>query len=94
MNYNLICIFICTPICANLSILVKSGCYNYIHRLHDLNSVAIPRFGFPFSKFFFSKFSFQITKIRGSSELSDLQGNFGENPINFGVNVWPAGYTS
>jgi hypothetical protein len=27
MNYNLICIFICTPICANLSILVKSGCY-------------------------------------------------------------------
>jgi hypothetical protein len=27
MNYNLICIFICTPICTNLSILVKSGCY-------------------------------------------------------------------
>jgi hypothetical protein len=27
MNYNLICIFICTPICANLSILVKSGCH-------------------------------------------------------------------
>jgi hypothetical protein len=27
MNYNLICIFICTPICTNLFILVKSGCY-------------------------------------------------------------------
>jgi hypothetical protein len=27
MNYNLICIFICSPICANLFILVKSGCY-------------------------------------------------------------------
>jgi hypothetical protein len=27
MNYNLICIFLCTPSCANLSILVKSGCY-------------------------------------------------------------------
>jgi hypothetical protein len=27
MNYNLICIFICTPICANLSILVKSWCH-------------------------------------------------------------------
>jgi hypothetical protein len=27
MNYNLICIFICTPVCANLSILVKSGCH-------------------------------------------------------------------
>jgi hypothetical protein len=27
MNYNLICIFICTHIYTNLSILVKSGCY-------------------------------------------------------------------
>jgi hypothetical protein len=27
MNYNLICIFICTPICTNFFILVKSGCY-------------------------------------------------------------------
>jgi hypothetical protein len=42
MNYNLICIFICTPICANLSILVKSGCYRYSIHLgstkmyHDL----------------------------------------------------------
>jgi hypothetical protein len=31
MNYNLICIFICTPICVNLSILVKSGCYMVAH---------------------------------------------------------------
>jgi hypothetical protein len=28
MNYNLICIFICTTICTHLFILVKSGCYN------------------------------------------------------------------
>jgi hypothetical protein len=27
VNYNLICIFICTPICTNLFILVKSECY-------------------------------------------------------------------
>jgi hypothetical protein len=27
MNYNLICIFICTPICTKKIILVKSGCY-------------------------------------------------------------------
>jgi hypothetical protein len=37
------------------------------HRLHDLNSVLIPRLGFPISKF-----SFQISKIRGRSELSGL----------------------
>jgi hypothetical protein len=28
MYYNLICIFICTPICTKKFILVKSGCYN------------------------------------------------------------------
>jgi hypothetical protein len=33
MNYNLICIFICTPIYANLSILVKSGCHTFQDRL-------------------------------------------------------------
>jgi hypothetical protein len=27
MNYNLICIFICSPICTKKFILVKSGCY-------------------------------------------------------------------
>jgi hypothetical protein len=27
MNYNLICIFICTPICTKKIILAKSGCY-------------------------------------------------------------------
>jgi hypothetical protein len=48
--------------------------------LHDVNSVVIPRLGFPFSKIFFSKFSFQISKIRGRSELSDLHGNFGKIP--------------
>jgi hypothetical protein len=41
--------------------------------LHDLNSIVIPRLGFPFLKF-----SFQISKIRGRNELSDLQGNFGQ----------------
>jgi hypothetical protein len=30
--------------------------------LHNLNSVVIPRLGFPFSKIFFSKSSFQISK--------------------------------
>jgi hypothetical protein len=47
--------------------------YNdYIHRLRNLNSVVIPRLGFPFSKISFSKFYFQISKIRGRSELSGL----------------------
>jgi hypothetical protein len=55
--------------------LISSSYNDYIHRLHDLNSVVIPRLGFPFSKILFSKFSFQISKIRGRSELSDLQGN-------------------
>jgi hypothetical protein len=27
--YNLICIFICTPICTKKIILAKSGCYRY-----------------------------------------------------------------
>jgi hypothetical protein len=54
------------------------------------NSIVIPRLGFPFSKIFFSKFSFQIFKIRGRSELSDLQGNFGKNLRIFGDKVWPA----
>jgi hypothetical protein len=27
MNYNLICIFICTPICTKKFILATSGCY-------------------------------------------------------------------
>jgi hypothetical protein len=40
--------------------------------LRDLNSVVIPRLGFSFSKISFSKFPFQISKIRGRSELSDL----------------------
>jgi hypothetical protein len=30
MNYNLICIFICTPICTKNFILVKSGCYSFL----------------------------------------------------------------
>jgi hypothetical protein len=29
MNFNLICIFICTPICTKKFILVKSGCYTF-----------------------------------------------------------------
>jgi hypothetical protein len=62
--------------------------------LHDLSSVLIPRLGFPFSKIFFSKFSFQNFKIRGWSELSDLHGNSGKNPIIFGDKVWPADHTS
>jgi hypothetical protein len=62
--------------------------YNvYIHRLCDLNSVVIPRLGFPFSKIFFSKFSFQFSKIGDRNELSDLQGNFGKNPLTRGVCV-------
>jgi hypothetical protein len=40
--------------------------------LHDLNSIVIPRLGFPFSKISFSKVSFQISKIRGRIELSGL----------------------
>jgi hypothetical protein len=49
------------------------------------------RLGFPFSKIFFLKFSFQISKIRARSELSDLQGNFEKNPKNFGAKCgWPA----
>jgi hypothetical protein len=47
--------------------------------LHDLNSIVIPRLEFPFSKIIFSKFYFQISKIGGMSELSDLQGNLGKN---------------
>jgi hypothetical protein len=31
----------------------------------SLNSVVIPRLGFPFSKIFFSKFSFQISMALG-----------------------------
>jgi hypothetical protein len=57
--------------------------------LHDLNSIVIPRLGFPFSKIFFSNFSFQISKIRGKSEFSDLQGNFGKNPRISGDKVRP-----
>jgi hypothetical protein len=30
MNYNLICIFICTPICTKKFILVKSECYSNV----------------------------------------------------------------
>jgi hypothetical protein len=30
MNYNLICIFICTPICTKNFILIKSGCYRLL----------------------------------------------------------------
>jgi hypothetical protein len=37
MNYNLICIFICTPVCTNLFILVKSGCYK-AHPTHSLSA--------------------------------------------------------
>jgi hypothetical protein len=66
---------------------------DYIHRLRDLNSIVIPRLGFPFFKISFSKFSFQICKIRGRSELSGLYGNFVKNPRMFGGIVWPAGHT-
>jgi hypothetical protein len=64
---------------------------DYFHRLRDLNSVVIPILGFPFSNIFFSKFSFQISKIRGRSELSDLHGNFGKIPEFLGTKcVQPA----
>jgi hypothetical protein len=33
MNYNLICIFMRTPICTKFFILVKSGCYTLLHEL-------------------------------------------------------------
>jgi hypothetical protein len=39
MYYNLICIFICTPIWTNFFILVKSGCY--IQALEQLFLVPI-----------------------------------------------------
>jgi hypothetical protein len=52
------------------------------------------RLGFPFSKIFFLKFSFQISKIRARSELSDLQGNFEKNPKKLWGKVWLAGHTS
>jgi hypothetical protein len=68
-----------------------SSSYNdYIHMLRDLNSIVIPRLGFSFSKIFFSKFSFQISKIRGRSEFSDLQGNFGKIPEFLGTTGHPA----
>jgi hypothetical protein len=62
--------------------------------LHDLNSIVIPRLGYPFSKIFFSKFYFQISKIRSRSELGDLYGNFGKNPRIFGDKVCRAGHPS
>jgi hypothetical protein len=34
MYYNLICIFICTPICTKKIILVKSGCYIWYLEYH------------------------------------------------------------
>jgi hypothetical protein len=40
MYYNLICIFICTPICTKKIILVKSGCYNFYPDGLDLASWA------------------------------------------------------
>jgi hypothetical protein len=73
---------------------ISSSYNDYIHRLRDLNSLVIPRLGFPFFKIFFSKFSFQNSKIRGRSELSGLQGNFGKNPRIFGGKVWPVCHTS
>jgi hypothetical protein len=73
---------------------ISSSYNDYIHRLRNLNSIVIPRLGFFFSKIFFSRFSFQISKIRGRSKSSDLQGNFGKNSKIFGDIVWPAGHSS
>jgi hypothetical protein len=41
MNYNLICIFICTPICTNFFILVKSGHYSLVHERTTLSLYAL-----------------------------------------------------
>jgi hypothetical protein len=35
MYYNLICIFICTPICTKKFILAKSGCYRWLELIKD-----------------------------------------------------------
>jgi hypothetical protein len=40
--YNLICIFICTPICTKKFILAKSGCYNYRRFIEGFSKISKP----------------------------------------------------
>jgi hypothetical protein len=51
--------------------------------LCDLNSIVIPRLGFPFSKIFFSKFSFQISKINNLKVLGLDHAFLVEFPFSF-----------
>jgi hypothetical protein len=51
--------------------------------LCDLNSIVIPRLGFPFSKIFFSKFSFQISKINNLKALGLDHAFLVEFPFSF-----------